>query len=287
MPPAVALFVSLTLFSTMLALGLSLRLEAVRSWCHRPALPLRVLLGSCLLVPLLALLVLQQPWTAALSPSARIAIALMALCPSAPLAMRKARKAGGDHQLAALVQVGAALAAVISVPLLALLFRRSFALAGWEIRGLDVALQVGQVQLLPLLLGLAIRRWRPAWAERLEAPLNRAANLLLLVLFSLVLLKAGPQLLVFARSNGLALLVMLLLAAAALLIGRLLALPDSSHGATTALVTAMRNPGLALLFASRHGQGLPGLKIGIVAYVLVTVLASLPLMQRQRLGRTA
>lgn len=44
----------------------------------------------------------------------------------------------------------------------------------------------------------------------------------------------------------------------------------------------MRNPGLALLFASRHGQELPGLKLAILAYVLITVLVSSPWLRLSR-----
>ena len=283
MSTVIALFITLTLFSTMLALGLGLNREALRCWCQQPALPLRVLLGSCLLLPLLALLLLQTPWSWQLSQPVRFAIALMALCPSAPLALRKARKGGGDHQLAALIQVGAALAAIVTIPLMGLAFRQTFAVVGWEVQPLDVALQVGRVQVLPLLLGLALRHWQPRFADQLATPLERIANLLLVLLMVLVLIKAGPLLLAFVPANLPALPLMALLVAASLLIGRLMAAEQASeHGRTTALVTAMRNPGLALLFASRHGQELPGLKLAILAYVLVTMLVSTPWLRFSR-----
>jgi BASS family bile acid:Na+ symporter len=284
MTTAITIFIGLTLFSTMLSLGLSLRAEELRRWADHPALPLRVLLGSCLLVPLLALLLLLSPWNQLLQPPDRFAIGLMALCPSAPLALRKARKAGGDHQLAALIQVGAALAAIVSVPLLAVLFRRSFGVEGWQVHPLDVALQVGKVQVLPLLLGVALRHWRHDLASRIEGPLNRIAGVSLLLLFALVLVLAARPLLSSVPTRLPALLMMAVLAVASLLIGAVMAGPGSPHGTstTTALVTAMRNPGLALLFANRHGQELIGVKAGILMYVLATVLVSVPLMQRQR-----
>lgn len=283
MTQAIGLFVSLTLFSTMLALGLSLRVEALQAWASRPGLPLRVLLGSCLLVPLLALLLLQTPWGWQLSQPSRFAIALMGLCPSAPLSLRKARKAGGDHQLAALVQTAAALVAIVSVPLLGLAFRQTFGVSGWTIHPLDVASQVGQVQVLPLLLGLALRHWRPRLAEGLEQPLDRLANLLLLTLLALVLIKTGPLLIGFVPGNLPALALMALMAALALLIGRGMAGPGSAEqGIAAGLVTAMRNPGLALLFAGRYGQALAGLKLSILLYVLVTLLVSIPWLRYSR-----
>jgi len=275
----VSLFIALTLFSTMLALGLSLRVDALKPWLSRPGLPLRVLLGSCVLVPLLALLLLQTPWSQAVAQPARYAIALMALCPSAPLTLRKARKASGDHQLAGLLQVGAALSAIVTIPLMGLAFRQSFAVLGWEIQPLDVALQVARVQVLPLLIGMALRHWKAPIAERLKGPLDRIANGLLLLLVLLVLLKAGPLLLTYIPHNLPALALMALMAGASLALGGALAGAPSTHRRTAALVVSMRNPGLALLFANLHGANLPSLKLGVLVYVLVTVILTIPVMR--------
>ncbi|MFM2080496.1 MAG: hypothetical protein RLZZ219_1178 [Cyanobacteriota bacterium] len=274
MNPAIGLFVGLTLFSTMLALGLGLRSEALGQWFRQPDLPLRILIGSCLLVPLLALLLLQTPWGGQLSTPARYAIALMGLCPSAPLALRKARRLGADHQLTALVQVAAALAAIGTVPMLGMAFRNSFGVSGWQIHPLDVALQVGRVQVLPLLLGLGLRHRWPTLAERLEAPLTRLAQGLLLTLLALVLIKSAPLLLRFVPANLPALPLMAVMAALALLIGRSMAAGSPEHGVAAGLVTAMRNPGLALLLADRHGQDVAGLRLAILLHVLVTVVVS-------------
>ena len=114
MTVSASLVVAPAVFTVMLALGLGLRPEALLQWRHRAALPLRVLLGSCLLVPLVGLLLLQVPWSWEISRPARHAIALMAVCPSAPLALRKAGASGGDRQLAALLQVSAAVAAILT-----------------------------------------------------------------------------------------------------------------------------------------------------------------------------
>ncbi len=286
MNPVVGLFIGVTVFSTMLALGLGLNLQALRQWCCRPALPLRVLLGSCLLVPVVGLLLLHTPWSWSMAKPVRTAIGLMAICPSAPLALRRATGAGGDHQLAALLQEGAALLAIITVPMMALLFRWSFGLDGWEVRPIDVALQVGQVQVLPLLLGLVMRRWRPHLAERLRTPLERLANGMLILLVVALLLKLGPSLWTFLSGNLVALIAMVLMAMASLLIGWALGGARSRHRMTTSLVTAMRNPGLALLFASRYGEALSGLGLAISLYALVTLVVSLPLVRlaRQRLA---
>jgi hypothetical protein len=94
----------------------------------------------------------------------------------------------------------------------------------------------------------------------------------------LILCLVLPQLLTFARANALAIAAMLLMTAAALGIGYGLGGGGGEKRLTTALVTSMRNPGLALLFAVTHGPGVPGVKVAILAYLLITILASIPFL---------
>lgn len=50
---------------------------------------------------------------------------------------------------------------------------------------------------------------------------------------------------------------------------------------TLALVTSMRNPGLALLLANTFAPGVPAVKLGILVYLLTTVLLSVPFLRWQ------
>jgi predicted Na+-dependent transporter len=276
------LLVPLTLFAIMFALGVGIHGDAGDMLRRRRWLLLRLLFGTCVLVPLVALLLLKLPAAQVLSPTARFGIALMALCPSAPLALRKAGKKGGDRDLAALLQVGAAVVAIVSIPLMADLFRAAFAIQGWNIEAAHVARQVGISQVLPLGLGLALRRWQPALADRIEDPLNRIADLLLLVLVVVVLALTGHLLIPFMAANALALAFMALMVVAALAIGVFLSGADRQERTTVALVTSMRNPGLALLFAGLYAPKDGGLKLAIVAYLLMTVLVSVPFLRWQQ-----
>lgn len=263
--------IAFTIGTTMLSLGLSLQVEALRDWCRNLQLPLRVLFGSCVLMPCAGLLFLHAPWSWWIARPAREAIALMAICPSAPLALRKARSLGGDHQLAALIQIGAAVLAIITIPLMGALYRWSFQIEGWDVLPQQVALQVGQIQVLPLLLGLILRQWQPDRAARLASGISRVANGLLLVMLLVVLVISMPLLWEFLPGNWIAIVTMVLLACTALLIGWALAGRGSEHGRCTSVVTAMRNPGLALLFASEHGSELRTVTAAILVYVAVTL----------------
>jgi predicted Na+-dependent transporter len=204
------LIFKLPVFALMFALGLGLKGDWLALLRSRAGLLARLLLGSCLLMPLFTLVVLKGPLGAAVAPPAQLAIALMALCPSAPLTLRKAKEHGGDRDLAALLQVLAALTAIVSIPLLADLFRSSFGVQGWHIEPQQVAKQIISVQLLPLGLAILVRRWRPDLANRFEGPIEKLAGLLLMLLIVVVLIKTFPLLAGYIPANGPALLVMVL-----------------------------------------------------------------------------
>ncbi len=278
----VQLLIKVTLFALMFALGLGLQGTALQQWRQRPALLVRVLVGSCLLVPLGALLLIKLSLVLPVAPPVRYAIALMALSPSAPLTLHKAGRKGGDREMAALLQVLAAIAAIVTIPLMADLFRQVFSVSGWDLAHADVALQVLVAQVLPLLLGLGLRRWLPALAARLVGPLEKLANGLLLLLVLVILGLTLPALGSFLAGNLIALPLMAVLVMLCLAIGWLLAGPDPAESTTTALVTSMRNPGLALLFASSHAPGIPAVKLAILSYVLVTVIVSIPFLMAQQ-----
>jgi BASS family bile acid:Na+ symporter len=276
------LLIPATLFTVMFALGLGLRVEAVALFRRRPALIARVLVGTCLLVPLAALLLLRSPVLGSLSVPVRLAIALMAVSPSAPLTLRKADRQGGDRELAALLQLLAAAAAILTIPLLADLYRAVFQLSAWDIEPLPVARQVLLSQGVPLALGVLMRRLLPGVAERLVTPLDRAANLLLLLLTVVILVRSWPLLQPFLAANLAGVGCMALMVLLALAIGWLLSGPGLRERTTVAVVTSTRNPGLALLFASTHAADVPGLKLAILVYVLMTLVLSLPFLRLHR-----
>ena len=127
----VQLLIKLTLFAVMFALGLGLQGSALQQWRQRPALFVRVLIGTCLLVPLGGLLLIKLSLVLPVAPPVRYGLGLMALSPSAPLTLHKAGRQGGDREMAALLQVLAAIAAIVTIPLMADLFRQVFAIKGW------------------------------------------------------------------------------------------------------------------------------------------------------------
>lgn len=272
------LLLTATIATLMFGLGLGLRASAVAALRHRPALAVRVVLGSCLLVPLAAMLLLSLPAAATVPRGVRLAILAMAICPSAPLGMRRAGRHGGDRELAAGLQLLAAAVAVVSIPLLVELLQTALRARGWAIPPGLVALQVLALQGLPLGLGMALRwRW-PEWAAGASRWIDRVGFLLLVTLVAVLLVQIGPKLVGFLAANGIALALMAALVLIATAIGGLLSGPGLEERISGAVVTSLRNPGLALLFASLYAKGIPGVILGILSYQMLTLLLTGPLL---------
>jgi hypothetical protein len=150
---------------------------------------------------------------------------------------------------------------------------------GWNIEPKTVAIQVALVQVLPLTIGLVLRWLFPQFGARWALPIQKGAFLVNLAVVGLILAMVFPKLLLFFQANPLAIPVMVLMSTIALAIGYLLGGRNIEERTTTALVTSMRNPGLALLFAITHGKEIIGVKLAIASYLLVTILASIPFLR--------
>jgi predicted Na+-dependent transporter len=279
MPQAASLVVTATIVTLMFSLGLGLKDYPFRLLRDRSAFLWRVLLGTCVLVPLAGLALVLLPLHGLLSRPAWVAMALMLACPSAPLILFRVRSTGGTAELAARLQIGAALLAIVTVPLLEMVFRAGAGLRGWEmvewgITPAQVAGQVLKVQVLPVVAGVLLGQWQPELARRCSRTLGALATLLLIVMLVALLLLGGKQLLPFLQQNLVALAVMAVLSVLSLAIGYALAGPDPLERRTVALVTGMRNTGLAAQLALTYGRALPGLIPGILGYVLITVIVT-------------
>jgi hypothetical protein len=226
--------VTATIVTLMFSLGLGLKPYPVLLR-DRPAFFWRVLLGTCVLVPLAGLALVLMPLYGLLSRPVWVAMALMLACPSAPLILFRVRSSGGTAELAARLQIGAALLAIVTVPLMEVIFRSGAALRGlelvsWGITPSQVAGQVLRVQVLPVLAGVLLGQWQPELARRCSRALGGLATVLLILMLLALLLLSGPQLLPFLQHNLVGLVGMAVLSVLSLAPHRGPGDRDAQHG---------------------------------------------------------
>jgi len=242
-PSWLALLVFATVFTTMFSLGLMLGREQIAAAWQRRAVLAASLFAVWVPVPIAAVVCVKL---FGIKGVVAAGILLMAISPGAPVSLRRAIEAGGNAAFAPALHLAIVTLAVVTVPvslaILAAIFGKDL-----EISPTDVARQVFFAQLLPLGLGAAVRALWPAAASSLEQGLTRITNLVLVAVVLALVVVLWPLL---AKVGWTPFVAGIGLTALALLFGAACAGRDAPARPVSAVATAMRNPGLALVIAT-------------------------------------
>jgi BASS family bile acid:Na+ symporter len=255
----------------MLGMGLELQLADFRRVLRRPGPAALGVLAQFAVMPTLAALV---AWLLRLEPPLAVGLILVGCCPGGTASNVVSLIARADVALSVVMTTISTLAAVLLTPLLTgWLAGRYVPVDGWKL-----LLDVLQVVLLPVALGLLLRRGTPALARRIGPLMPPVAVLaIVLIVASIVgsqrqaLLAQGPQLLLAA----------LLLHGGGFVLGWLIpALAGQPQAVcrTVSIEVGMQNSGLAVVlarsgFAASPLTALPGAISAVVHSVLGSLLA--------------
>jgi BASS family bile acid:Na+ symporter len=127
-------------------------------------------------------------------------------------------------------------------------------------------------QFLPLCIGLAIRQWRPALAERLQKPANLLSLVLNLATFGVILTVQWDMLMGIPIRAYLGMLALILVAVAA---GWLLGGPGSENRTAMTMATAVRNVGVSLVIATGSFAGTRAVTAATAFAIFQTIVMAL------------
>jgi bile acid:Na+ symporter, BASS family len=260
----------ISLILMVFALGLKASVQDAVYLFRRPSELARAMVSMFVVMPVVVF-ALTRAFD--LHPAVRLALAGLALSPLPPTFPKKALKQGGRVSYTVGLLVAATLLAILYIPLALELLER---ITGNPLRmtaGAVFALVFGAL-LIPLALGIAVRRFAPAFAERVAQPVSQAATILLLVTFIPLLVKVFPAM-VSLIGNG-TILVMVLFALVGLAAGHLLGGPDPEDRTVLALSTATRHPGIAIAIVLANFPDQKLAPAAAILCVLVSAIASKP-----------
>ncbi len=226
--------------------GLGARFGDVTALLHRPGLLARSLVAVLIVAPLLAV-----GLVVGLNLDREVAIALVALSisPLPPLLPGRGEKAGGQAEYGlGLVFVLAVLAVpviMVSAQVLQVVFGRDYVATPWAVGRLLAVTVLG-----PLLAGMAVARFSPSAAARVETALHRVQRWLLPAAMVVLVISAAPQMWALVGHRTVFALVVFVVAAFAA--GHWLGGPDHRYAAVLALATSCRHPATALALASAN-----------------------------------
>jgi BASS family bile acid:Na+ symporter len=257
-----------TCIEMMVAVGLGVPLAELTCVARDWRLVGRALLASYVGVPAVAvgLLLLSHA-----HPMVAAGLLILATCPGAPFGPPVTAIARGDLAVSAALMVILAGSSVIAAPFLLRVLLPL--VSGGESFRVDPARIGGTlllVQFVPLCVGLAVHRWYPTLAARLQHPANLVGRALGLVAVGSILI-ARFGMLTAIRPAGFAGMVALLVASLAA--GWFAGGPDRGRRKAVALATALRNVGVGLVIATGSFAGTPAASAAL-AYGIVEIVGS-------------
>lgn len=261
----------------VLGLGLEATFEDALSLFRKPMQLLRSLFAINIVMPLFAVLLAI---VFDLHPAVKIALVALAVSPVPPILPRKQGKAGGRRSYAIGLLVAAGLLAIIFVPLAVELLGRGFGTDS-HISITAVAKLIVMTIIGPLLTGLILCAFLPAFAERIVRPISLIATLLLFSCALLVLFSSWAAI-VSLIGNG-TIVAIAAFVMVGLLTGHLLGGPAGEDRSVLALATAAHHPGIALAIATANFPERKLAPAAVILYLIVMVIVtSFYVMWRKR-----
>jgi len=225
----------------MLAIGLQLLPREMAGVLRDRNFLLRTLVINLILIPFSVILLL---YFFELPSSLSIAIVLIAAAPGAPFGPRivELTKGSLSHGVAAVLMLAGL--SVVSGPLIV---RWLLTQPGVEVVGTaGLILSLIAFQLLPIVLGIWLRRQRPRLSDRLVRPLHLSSNILIGIIAVFVILSYREQLFSIGWENvG----ILALITVGWTLFGWLFGGRDARLRLTQGMVAPARNLGMAFLMA--------------------------------------
>ncbi len=260
-----------SIFLMVLGVGLRVAPGDLAYLFEKPARLVRVLLAINVLAPLVAVAVCK---TFSLHPAVIVGLVTLSIAPVSALFSNAMLPlvAPGREAYARGVLFASSVLSVILTPLaveaIQMLFGEGKAV---HVSPLAVTHVVIGSVLLPLGIGLAIARWRPA-ARRWISTIQKLSSLLLLGSAVPVIAGAWPLMGAVVREGTLTAIV--LIALIGLAVGHALGGPDGDERTVLAFATVSRHPGVAIAVASLTDQ--PLAPLGVLLAVLVSEAATMP-----------
>jgi bile acid:Na+ symporter, BASS family len=257
-----------TLFEMTIAMGLELTVKEVSAVAKDWRLLIRAEFANFVLQPAATALVL---WIVHPNPLASAGMLLLAACPAAHYAMPFTKFSKGNLAAAAgLLVVLAASTVLFASLVLGVLLPKFTGGAAAHVPSSDVIKTLLLIILLPLTIGMGVRAWRPALAERLQKPANRLSVLLNAVMIGTILVIQGHQLASFRLVSYLGIAAV---AFASIAIGWVMGGPHESNRKALAHNTVLRNMGPGLVIATKQFAGTAVAPV-IIAATLINGLAA-------------
>ncbi|NQU55066.1 MAG: bile acid:sodium symporter family protein [Bacteroidetes bacterium] len=209
------IFLALSLIIIMLGMGLSLTLDDFKRVFVYPKAIFVGLANQIILLPLIGFALVSAFSS---KPEIAIGIMILAACPGGPTSNLLSHLAKGDIALSVSLTAISSLITIITIP-----FIVNFALIRFLAEGqmiqlnlLETIIQISVIIVVPIVIGMTIRRYKETFAMRMEKPVRKASAIVIILVILGVVFKEKDNLLFYFQEAG---IIALSLNAATMFVG--------------------------------------------------------------------
>ncbi|NND63075.1 MAG: bile acid:sodium symporter family protein [Flavobacteriaceae bacterium] len=196
-----------SLFVIMLGMGLSLRFSDFRRIIFYPKAIFVGLTNQLILLPLIGFGIASL-----LNLPAEISVGIMILaaCPGGPTSNLISHLAKGDLALSVSLTAMSSLITILTIPFLVNFALSNFVEEGRliELNILETILQIFVIIVIPVSIGMLIRRFKPDFATRMAKPVRIGSGLVLALIIVGLVLKEKDSFLSYFQKAGIAALLL-------------------------------------------------------------------------------
>jgi BASS family bile acid:Na+ symporter len=237
-----------SLIIVMLGMGLSLEVADFKRIIQFPKAVFVGLMNQLILLPLIGLgVVLVFP----MDPEIAIGVMILAACPGGPTSNLISFMAKADLALSVSLTALSSVIAILTIP-----FIVNFALTYFleegkiiELNVLETILQIFVIVVIPIIIGMFIRKYKPVFAVKMSRPVKILSALVLALIIAGIVIKERAHMTDYFQQAGLATLV---LNAATMAVGYLTAMLfklKSPQAFSIAIESGIQNGTLAITIA--------------------------------------
>ena len=202
------IFLPLSLAIIMFGMGLTLSIVDFGRLFTYPKAVFVGLLNQLIFLPLIGLLII---FLFDLNPSMAIGIMILSLCPGGPTSNLITQVARGNIGLSVTLTALASLITVFTIPIIlskAIAYFTGDTAVVIELPILETMLQILLITVIPISIGMLIRKRNEGFSLRMERPMRIASTVLFIIIFLLVMIANKEVLTQAMKEVGLATLLL-------------------------------------------------------------------------------
>ncbi|MFT5891998.1 MAG: BASS family bile acid:Na+ symporter [Dokdonia sp.] len=243
------IILAVALIIIMFGMGLSLTLQDFTRLYQRPKAIIVGLLNQIILLPIIAYLLIS---VMEVHTDIAIGVMIIAACPGGPTSNLITHLAKGDTSLSVSLTAANSLITIFTIPFVIDFALRQFLNANEmiQIDKLQTVIQIFVVVIIPVTIGMAIKRSKPEFADKMSKPVKIASAAVLFLVIIALVLKKKEDIIPYLQQAGIATLALNLVTMIIGFATAKIAKLNSSQSITIAIESGIQNGTMAIAIAS-------------------------------------